>query len=79
MTNASARPATTELIKKTSTDAVVVFPSELLGLGRFIVVMSFQFGLHVDFQGKPVYLEVILSANRLSRMSRFGKITDYFT
>jgi len=64
------------LSKNPSTDAVVVFPAEVLVLDRFIPVILRQFDFATGFYKNPGLVEAILSANRLSRMIRFGKMTD---
>ncbi|MFC1702496.1 hypothetical protein ACFL1J_07140, partial [Pseudomonadota bacterium] len=75
-TKASARPAMVERIKNPNSDPAVVFLSEVLVSGIFIPIKFRQFCLDTGFLQKPVLIEAILSANRLFRMVRFGKIGD---
>jgi hypothetical protein len=76
MTNASANPAMIERSKNTSSDPAPDFASTFLVSGRFIPVIFSPIAAQCRYSVKTGAYTAILSANRLSRMARFGKIRD---
>ena len=75
-TNASARPAITERNRKPITDTAVFVLTGVRVSACFIPVSFCQIEIEAGILLKPVLIDTILSANRLSRMVRFGKIVD---
>jgi hypothetical protein len=76
MMNASASPAMIERSKNTSSEPALDFAFTFSVPGRFIPVIFSPIAASYRYSLKTGAYTAILSANRLSRMARFGKIRD---